>query len=75
MFLVFGPTIRKSYNHPYSESLLFFALFTARNFIVIIALENYSVTTVLFPAVIAVACMLLMGMIAYRRRVLAAVQS
>ena len=71
----FGPTIRKSYNHPYSESLLFFALFTARNFIVIIALENYSVTTVLFPAVIAVACMLLMGMIAYRRRVLAAVQS
>jgi hypothetical protein len=51
--------------------MLFFALFAARNLIVIMALENYSVTTVLFPAVIAVACMLLIAMIMYRRHVLA----
>lgn len=70
----FGPTARKSYIYPHSESLLFFALFTARNLIVITALENYSVTTVLFPAVIAAACMLLMTMITYRRRVLATVE-
>jgi hypothetical protein len=68
--LGFGPTVRKAYNSPHSESLLFFALFTARNLIVIMALENYSVTTILFPAVIAAACMLLMTMISYRRRAL-----
>lgn len=69
--LGFGPTVRKAYFFPHSESLPFFALFTARNLIVIMALENYSVATVLFPAVIAVACMLLMAMVTYRRRVLA----
>ncbi|MBY0483415.1 hypothetical protein [Nitrosomonas sp.] len=67
----FGPTIRKAYHFPYSESLLFFGLFTVRNLLVMIAFENYSVTTLLFPAVIAAVCLLLMGMIAYRRRVLA----
>ncbi|MCP4125739.1 MAG: hypothetical protein GY753_01590 [Gammaproteobacteria bacterium] len=68
--LGFGPTIRKSYDHPFSESLLFFSIFTARNLFVIMALENYSVTTVLFPSVIAIACILLMMMIAYRRSVI-----
>lgn len=68
--LGFGPTVRKAYAFPHSESLLFFALFAARNLIVIMALENYSVTTVLFPAVIAAACLLLMAMMMYRRRVL-----
>lgn len=67
--LGFGPTIRKAYARPYSESLLFFVIFTARNLIVILALENYSITTVLFPAVVAVACMALMIMMLYRRRV------
>jgi len=70
--LGFGPTVRKAYSSPYSESLLFFALFAARNVLVILALENYSVTTVLFPAVIAAACMLLMAMVTVRRRALAA---
>lgn len=69
--LGFGPTVRKVYSFPHSESLLFFALFAARNLIVIVALETHSVTTVLFPAVIAVACMLLMAMATYRRRVVA----
>ena len=69
--LGFGPTVRKAYSFPHSESLLFFALFAARNLLVIMALENYSVTTVLFPAVIAAACILLMAMLTYRRRALA----
>lgn len=64
----FAPTVRKAYLAPYSESLLFFSLFTVRNLIVIIALENYSVTTVLFPAVIAAACLLLIALIVYRRQ-------
>lgn len=66
--LGFGPTVRKVYVYPHSESLLFFSLFMLRNLIVILALEHYSVTTVLFPAVIALACMLLMVMVTYRRR-------
>lgn len=70
--LGFGPTVRKVYSFPRSESLLFFALFAARNLIVILALENYSVTTVLFPAVTATACSLLVIMAFYRRRVLMA---
>ena len=69
--LGFGPTVRKAYSFPRSESLLFFALFTARNLIAILALENYSVTTVLFPAVIAAACALLITMVTYRRHALA----
>ena len=69
--LGFGPTVRKAYYLPHSESLLFFGLFAARNLIVILALENHSVTTVLFPAVIATACILLMSLVMYRRCVLA----
>ena len=66
--LGFGPTVRKAYSFPHSESLLFFALFAVRNVLVILALESYSVTTVLFPAVIAVACVSLVAMVRYRRR-------
>lgn len=66
--LGFGPTFRKAYRFPHSESLLFFFLFVARNILVMLALENYSITTLLFPAVIAVTCMLLMAMMMYRRR-------
>ena len=67
--LGFGPTIRKNYSDPFSESLLFFALFMVRNCFVIVALETYSVTTVLFPAVVAAACALLITMLVLRRRV------
>ena len=66
----FGPTIRKAYSHPFEERLIFFTLFAARNVIVIFALENYSLTTVLFPATIATACLLLTIMVRNRRRAL-----
>ncbi len=68
----FGPTIRKAYQFPYSESLLFFGLFTLRNVLVMLALENLTLTTLLFPAVMLILCILMMAMIAYRRRVLLA---
>lgn len=70
--LGFGPTVRKAYYFPWSESLVFFGLFAARNLIVILALEHYSLTTVLFPVVIAMACLLLMALMVRRRRVLKA---
>lgn len=65
--LGFGPTFRKAYKHPYSESILFFGLFTIRNILVILALEYYSVTTILFPAIITIASILLIIVIIYRR--------
>lgn len=68
--LGFGPTIRKAYQHPFDENTTFFALFATRNLLVIIAMENYSLTTILFPAAIGLACMVLIAMILYRRRVL-----
>jgi hypothetical protein len=68
--LGFGPTVRKAYSFPHSESLLFFGLFAARDFLVLLALEHYSVTTVLFPAATAMACFLLVTLIIHRRRAL-----
>ncbi|WP_372657232.1 hypothetical protein [Hydrogenophaga sp.] len=67
----FGPTLRKAYRFPHAESLGFFALFLLRNLIVILALESYSVTTVLFPAAVALACAGLIGVVWLRRRQLA----
>lgn len=68
--LGFGPTARKAYFHPFEENLTFFLIFMARNLIVIMALEYYSLTTVLFPAVIAGACLALIIMVTLRRRML-----
>ena len=67
--LGFGPTFRKAYHHPFEENLTFFAIFTARNIIAIMALEHYSLITVLFPAAIAAACSVLLLMVIYRRRI------
>jgi hypothetical protein len=66
--LGFGPTIRKVYDAPYSEPLLFIFLFFLRNLLVICALEHYSWTTLLFPVLIAVACLLLICLMLIRRK-------
>lgn len=68
--LGFGPTFRKAYVMPSEESVLFFSLVLIRNTAVIVALENYSLTTVLFPLAIAIGCGLLVSMVLWRRRVL-----
>ena len=70
--LGFGPTVRKAYVAPHSESLATFGLFAARNALVILALESYSVAKALFPSAIAVACILLILLIVFRKRSLAA---
>lgn len=64
----FGPTFRKAYFHPFEEQLTFFVIMAARNLISIVALEHYSLTTVLFPAIIAVACLMFILMVTYRRQ-------
>jgi hypothetical protein len=66
--LGFAPTFRKAYSLPYEEHLLFYALITLRNLMAIAALAHYSVTTVLFPLVMSILCMLFILMVVYRRR-------
>ena len=69
--LGFGPTFRRAYARPFDEQLMFFVIMIARIFIVVSALENYSLTTVLFAATIAAVCVIFSLMVAYRRRVVA----
>ena len=68
--LGFAPTFRRSYIFPFEEQLMFYVVMALRNLVVVSALENYSLTTVLFPATIAVACLIFSLMVVYRRRVL-----
>lgn len=65
--LGFGPTVRRAYSHPYEESIAFFMLGAARNLLVVLALEHYSLTTFLFPAAVGVACFLLSMLLVYQR--------
>lgn len=66
--LGFGPTLRKAWHYPHEESLLFYALFTVRSALSIVALETHSLTTVLFPAVMVVACVFVCLLLMGRRR-------
>ena len=68
--LGFVPTFRRSYILPFEEQLMFYVVMALRNLVVLSALENYSLTTVLFPATIALACLIFSLMVVYRRRVL-----
>lgn len=53
--LGFGPTFRNAYQNPMNEDPKFYLIFSLRNILVIYALETYSFTTILFPAAIGVA--------------------
>jgi len=68
--LGFAPTFRKAYNRPYEEQLTFFTLIASRNLIAIMALEHYSLTTILFPAATALACILFIQMVMLRRTII-----
>lgn len=70
--LGFGPTMRKSWHQPWSEPISFLAILIVRNALVIAALDQRTMTTVLFPAAMAAACILLICILVWRRRVLAA---
>ena len=65
--LGFFPTFRKAYNYPGEEQLTFYILITIRNLVATVALEHYSLTTMLFPLATALACFLFILMVIYRR--------
>jgi hypothetical protein len=66
--LGFMPTIRKAYIRPYQETLVTHVLSTAKYALIIVALQNYTVVTVLFPLVVFIADALLVAMLVTRRR-------
>jgi len=63
----FGPTFRRAYHQPHQEHAGFFAFGALRNLLVVLALERYSWTTVLFPAAVGIACLGLAGLLYVRR--------
>ncbi len=66
----FAPTFRKAYSHPYEEQLKFFIIIATRNLTSIVALEHYSLTTILFPAATALACIVFIQMVVLRRTII-----
>lgn len=66
--LGFIPTIRKSWNTPYSETLTLYQIGTLRHFLSIFALQSYSYVTVLFPATWMLANLLFSLTLIIRRR-------
>lgn len=67
-FLGFLPTIRKSYHKPYEETLVAYVFAGLKFVLAIIALENYSVVTWLYPASLVVANLCFSIMLVIRRR-------
>ncbi|MEM1433836.1 MAG: hypothetical protein AAGG11_07280 [Pseudomonadota bacterium] len=67
----FGPTLRHAFFNPHLEHPGFFLFGAVRNTFVILALENLSWTTVLFPAAVGGACLLLALLLLIRRSMLA----
>lgn len=73
--LGFGPTFRKTWSQPHSESMSFLVLLVLRNALVIAALDRLTATTVLFPAAMAAACLALIAVMAWRRPQVVAISS
>jgi len=70
-FLGFVPTIRKSYSKPHEETLIHYVFAGLKFVLAIIALDNYSLTTWLYPASLVVANLFFVPMLVIRRRQLA----
>ena len=66
--LGFAPTLRKAWARPHEESMQFYVIFTVRSMLAVWALETRTLTTVLFPAAMVVACILVCGLLWWRRR-------
>jgi len=67
--LGFGPTLRKAWDEPRSESPLFYGLFALRNALSILALGEWNLATLLFPAAVGAGCLLVVGLLLWRARV------
>jgi hypothetical protein len=68
--LAFYPTFRKSWNHPYTETLSLYVTNSLRFMLALVASENYTILAVLWPATWVVANALFSIMLTVRRRAL-----
>ncbi len=66
--LGFAPTVRKSWNAPYSETLSLYTITTFRHGLSIVALANYNIVTLLFPSTWVIANALFSIMLIIRRK-------
>lgn len=73
--IAYLPTFRKSYHKPHEERIFLFAVMLLRNLFSLYALEHYSATTMLFPALTGMANVVLIAMILACRRRDAAIMS
>lgn len=70
-FLGFVPTVRKSWKKPFSETPYFYAINTLRFVLAIVALQEYSIITIIYPGVWLVANGLFTTMLLVRRKAIA----
>ncbi len=63
----FGFTFKKAYSYPFEEHLMFYILMVVRNGFALLALEFYSITTLLFPALTGLAAFIFVVMVIKRR--------
>lgn len=66
--LGFGPTVRKSWNKPHSETLFTWQVAAGRHALGILALEQFNVYTLLYPVAWTAANVLFFVMVLVRRR-------
>ena len=66
--LGFAPTVRKSWNEPYSETLYLYTITTFRHALSLVALEHYNIVTMLFPSTWVIANALFSSMLIMRRQ-------
>ncbi|MDX9742026.1 MAG: hypothetical protein RBT81_12765 [Gammaproteobacteria bacterium] len=71
--LGFGPTLRKTWTQPFSESMTFYVVMMLRNVLVIAAMDRITLTTALFPGAMAMACVGLIAIMVWRRPLAASI--
>lgn len=64
----FLPTVRKAYAKPYQETLITYEINTIKYFLVVLALQNYTLITTLFPLAVAIMNGLFVAMLIIRRQ-------
>ena len=66
--LGFIPTFKKAYHYPFEEQLSFFMMMVFKDIFALMALEEYSLTTLLFPITLDVSTIAFVVMVFVRRR-------
>jgi len=64
-------TVKKTYNHPHSETIFLFFFSSIKSIVAIFALENYNLSTWLFPAYLGISNAAFVLMMYIRRKQLA----